>query len=192
MAPKKSIQIKSPPSTLTTKISDLIRDYNIPSSVNINHITEVEERMWKVEGLEPGLLVLGKRHIETLRFPLHPMILQILSTLQVHSIQLTPNSLKCILATIILNEVEKKDITVEDFLFAYKVVKTPSNPKAPAKQFLTFYLSARKYYVYSGKLSVDKDWENVGGLFVISGDWMSLKFDISVFPLVNKFTRGKL
>ena len=71
-------------------------------------------------------------------------------------------------------------------------MKTPSNPKAPAKQFLTFYLSARKYYVYSGKLSVDKDWENVGGLFVISADWMSLKFDTSAFPLVNKFNHGKL
>ena len=84
--------------------------------------------------------------------------------------QLTPNSLKCIIDTIILNEVEKKGIIVEDFLFAYKVVKTPSNPKAPAKQFLTFYLSARKYHVYTGKLSVDKDWETAGGLFVISDD----------------------
>ena len=105
--------------------------------------------------------------------------------------QLTPNSLKCIIATIILNEVEKKSITVEDFLFAYKAVKTPSNPKAPAKQFLTFYLSTRKYYVYSGKLSIDKDWETAGGLFVISGDWMSLKFDTSTFALVNKFTHCK-
>ena len=44
--------------------------------------------------------------------------------------------LKCIVATIILNEVEKKGITVEDFLFAYNAVKTPTftatNPKAPA------------------------------------------------------------
>ena len=71
-------------------------------------------------------------------------------------------------------------------------MKTPTNLKAFAKQFLTFYLSARKYYVYSGKLSVDKDWESAGGLFMISGDWMLPKFDISAFPLVNKFTRGKL
>ena len=135
--------------------------------------------------MEHGLLVLGKRHIETLSFPLHPMILQILSTLQILPMQLTLNCLKCIVVTIILNEVEKRGFTVDDFLFAYKAVKTPSNPKAPAKQFLTFYLSARKYYVYSGKLPVDKDWETTGGLFVISGDWISLKFDSSTFPLVN-------
>ena len=141
--------------------------------------------------MEPGLLVLGKRHIETLCFPLHPMILQIISILQIHPMQLTPNSLKCTVATIILNEVEKKGITVEDFLFAYKAVKTPQNPKAPAKQFLTFYLSARKYHVYSGKLSVDKDWETTGGLFVISGDWISPKFDSAAFSFVNKFTRCK-
>ena len=75
MAPKKYAQIKSSPSNPTTKISDLIRDCNIPSSINIRHITEREEKVWRSDGLEPGLLVLGKRHIETLRFPLHPMIL---------------------------------------------------------------------------------------------------------------------
>ena len=85
------------------------------------------------------------------------MILQILSILQIHLTQLTPNSLKCIIATIILNEVKKQNIMVEDFLFAYKAVKTPTNPKAPPKQFVTYYLSIRKYYMYSGKLSVDKD-----------------------------------
>ena len=95
------------------------------------------------------------------------------------------------MATIILNEVEKKGITVEDFLFAFRVVKTPQNSKAPVKQFLTFYLSSRKYHVYSRKFPVDKDWETAGGLFVTSGDWMSPKFDSAVFPLVNKFTDCK-
>ena len=192
MAPKKSVSTKLSPSNPTTKISDLIRDCNIPNSVNIRPITEKEEGIWKSEGLEPGLLVLGKRHIETLRFPLHPMILQIFSILQVHPMQLNPNSLRCIVATIILNEVEKREITVEDFLFAFKVFKTPQNAKAPIRQFQTYYLSSRKYHVYSGKLSVDKDWETAGGLFVISGDWMSPKFDYIAFPLVNKFTRCKL
>ena len=111
------------------------------------------------------------------------MILQILSVLQIHPMQLTPNSLKCIVATIILNEVEKKNIMVEDFLFAYKAVKTPTNPKAPPILFMTFYLSARKYYVYSRKLAIDKDWESADGL--------SPHFDSSAFHLVNKFTRRK-
>ena len=39
MAPKKSAQIKSSPSNPTTKISDLIRDCNILSSINIRHLT---------------------------------------------------------------------------------------------------------------------------------------------------------
>ena len=157
MAPNKFIRSKSSPSTPSTKVSDLIKDCNIPSSVHIRPMTEAEERKWKVEGLDSGLLVLGKHHIKTIRFWIHLMILQILSVLQVHPMKLTPNSLKCIVATIILNEVEKKNITVEDFLFAYKAMKTPTSPKAPPKQFITFYLSARKYYVYSGKLAVNKD-----------------------------------
>ena len=133
MAPRKSAQTKSSPSNPSTKISDLIRDCNIPNSINIRHIAEREEKIWKSDGLEPGLLVLGKRHIETLSFPLHPMIFQIFSVLQIHPMRLTPNSLKCIVATIILNEVEKKGITIEDFLFAYRAVKTPQNPKPLAK-----------------------------------------------------------
>ena len=128
MAPKRSTQSKSSPSTSSTKISDLIRDCNIPNFVGIRHIIEAEERRWRVEGLNPGLLVLGKRHIETIRFPLHTMILQILSILQVHPMQLTPNSLKCIVATIILNEVEKKGITVEDFLFFLQSCKNTHKP----------------------------------------------------------------
>ena len=126
-----------------------------------------------------------------MHFPLHPMILQILFALQVHPMQLTPNYLKCIVASIILNEVEKKNIMVEDFLFAYKAMKTPTNPKAPPKQFVTYYLSARKYYMYFGKLVVDKDCENADELFVINGNWMSLHFNSSTFPLVNKFTCRK-
>ena len=191
MAPRKSIQNKSSPSTPSTKVFDLIRDCNIPSSVCIRPLTEAEEKKWRVEGLDSGLLVLGKRHIETISFPLHPMILQILSVLQVHPMQLTPNSLKCIVATIILNEVEKKNITVEDFFFVYKVVKTPTSPKAPPKQFMTFYLSTKKYHMYSRKLALDKDWESVGRLFMVSGDWMSPYFNNYAFPLVNKFTCRK-
>ena len=175
MASKKSTKSKSSPSTPTVNVSDLIRDCNIPSSVHIRPITMAGEKKWKVDGLDVGLLVLGKRHIETIRVPIHPMILQVLSLLQLHPMQLTPNSLKCIVASIILNEVEKKNITVDDFLFAYKVVKTPTNSKAPPKQYLTFYLSAnnpfsKKYFMYSGKQVVDRDWEIAGGLFVISGD----------------------
>ena len=75
MAPKKSVQSKPSPSTPSAKVSNLIRDYNIPSSVRIRPIIEAEEKKWRVEGLDSGLLVLCKRHIETIRFPLHPIIL---------------------------------------------------------------------------------------------------------------------
>ena len=158
MAPKKYVQSKPSPFTLIVKVSDLIRDCNIPSSVYIKPIMEKKEKRWRIEGLNSGLLVLGKRHIETIYFPLHPMILQILSALQVHLMQRIPNSLKCIVASIILNEVGKKKIKMEGFLFAYKAMKTPTNTKAPPKQYLTYYLSAKKYHVYSSKLVVGRDW----------------------------------
>ena len=98
-----------------------------------------------------------------------------------------PNSLKCIVTFIILNEVEKKGITIEDLLFAYKVNRSPSN-----KPYWTFYFTSRRYFLYTGKQPIDKDWETTGGLYVISGAWASSHFNGTAFPLINNFSRGKL
>ena len=83
--------------------------------------------------------------------------------------QLTPNSLKFILAAIILNETEGKGMTVNDLFSTYNVKKTPSKPNSP-KQYLTYYLSAsKKHFMFIDKLVVDKDWETAGGIYTISG-----------------------
>ena len=98
---------------------------------------------------DENLLVLGKKHIKTICLPIHPLILQFLSALHLHPMQLTPNSLKFLVASIILNEVKKKNITVEDLLFVFSVKRTPTKPSAPKGQFDTYYLSASKnYYIF--------------------------------------------
>ena len=103
--------------------------------------------------------------------------------------QLTPNSLKFLVASVILNEVERKNIVVEDLLFAFKVKRTPSKLGAPKKQMGTFYLSASKnYYMFSGSAAVDKDWDSPRNLLVISGDWIPQGFNRSNFHLVDKFS----
>lgn len=38
---------------------------------------------------------------------------------------------------------------------------------------------------------MDKDWETVGGLFVISGDWVWDNFDQEAFPTTTKFAQSK-
>ena len=112
MASKKFTQSKSPSFSPVSHVAKLIKDCNIPDNVQIGPLTVKDENRWRFEGLDSGLLVLGKRHIETIHFPIHPMILQTLSVLQLHLIQLNLNSLKCIVASVILNEMEKKNITV--------------------------------------------------------------------------------
>ena len=63
------------------------------------------------------------------------------------------------MAAIILNEVEGKGLTVRDLIFTFNVRKTPSKLDNP-KQHLTYYLSAsKKYFMFFGKLAIDKDWE---------------------------------
>ena len=119
------------------------------------------------------------------------MILQFLSALQIHPRQLTPNSLKFIVAAIVLNEVEGKGITVNDLLFTYNVKKTPSKPNSP-KQYLTYYLLAsKKHFMFISKLAVDKDWETIGGIQAISGAWMPADFDRTHFPFVDRLTQSK-
>ena len=119
------------------------------------------------------------------------MILQFLSTLQIHPMQLTPNSLKFIVAAIILNEDEGKGITINDLIFTFNIKKTPSKPNSP-KEYLTYHLSAsKKNFMFSRKVAVDKDWETIRGLYAISGAWILADFDRSHFPLVEKFTQSK-
>ena len=138
MAPKKSKKSRPSPIAPITNIVNLIRDCNIPNSIQIRHITMDEKKRWKDEGLDKCLLILGKKHIETIHLPIHPMIQQFLSALQVHPMQLTPNSLKFIVASIILNEVEGKDSTVNDLLYAFRVSKTLTNPNAPPENTTLF------------------------------------------------------
>ena len=101
MARKKEIAYKPSFSSQDYFVSQLVKDYNIPASINIRPLVQEEENKWRTSGLDDeNLLVLGKRHIETIRLPIHPMILQFLSALQIHPMQLTPNSLKFIVAAI--------------------------------------------------------------------------------------------
>ena len=96
------------------------------------------------------------------------------------------------MASIILNEVEKKNITVEDLLFVFNVKRTPTKPGAPKGQFGTYYLSASKnYYIFSGSAAMDKDWDSPRGLLVVSGEWIPQGFNHTHFPLVDKFSTGK-
>ena len=192
MSPKKAVAHRSSTSSQEYFVSQLIKECNILDTIKIRPLTSEEENRWRISGIgDENTIVLGRRHIETICLPIHSMILQFLSTLQIHPMQLTPNSLKSIIAAIILNEAEGKGIIVNDLLFTYNVKKTPSKPNSP-KQYLTSYLSAsKKHFMFTGKLAVDKDWETVGGIYAISGAWMPADFDRSHFSLVDRFTQSK-
>ena len=114
----------------------LIKECNIPDNIKFTPLSLEEENRWRVSGLGDDNVVLGKRHIETIHLPVYSLILQFLSALQIHPMQLTPNSLKFIVVAIILNEIEGKGITVNDLLFTFNVKKIPSKPNSP-KQYLT-------------------------------------------------------
>ena len=174
MAPKKSVIGESSFVSQPPFITQLIRNCNIPNNIQIRLLSPDEAGKWKTSGLDnENLLVLGRKHIETIRLPIHPLILQFLSALHLHPMQLTLNSLKFLVASIILNEVEGKNITFEDLLFIFNVKRTPSKPGTPKVQLSTFYLSASKiFYIFSGSAVVDKDWDSPRGLLVISGEWI--------------------
>ena len=109
-----------------------------------------------------------------------------------HPLELTPNSLKFLVASIILDEVEGKNIAVEDLIFIFNVKITLAKPGVPIGQLSTYYLSASKnYYILSRRAAVDKDWDSPKGLLVISGEWIPQDFNSTHFPLVNKFSLGK-
>ena len=132
MAPKKVFGHMSSTSSREYFTSQLIKECNIPDNIKIRPLTFEEENIWRFNGIrDENTIVLGRRHIETICLPIHYMILPFLSTLQIHPMQLTPNSLKFIVAAIILNETKGKGITFNDLIFTYNVKKIPSKPNSP-------------------------------------------------------------
>ena len=130
MAPKKSIANKSSTSSQEYFVSQLVKECNIPDNIKIRPLTTKEENRWRISGIgDENTIVLGRRHIETIRLPIHSMILQFISALQIHPMQLTPNSLKFIVAAIILNEVEGKGITINDLLSSLIMSRKPFQTK---------------------------------------------------------------
>ena len=121
MAPKRPVVGESSSYSQFPYITQLIRDCNIPKNIQIRPFTSDEAENWKTSGLnDENLLVLSRKHIETIRLPIHPLILQFLYVLCLHPMQLTLNFLKFLVASIILNEVEGKNIKVEDLLFVFQ------------------------------------------------------------------------
>ena len=159
MASKNIMTSKSSSAPQPPFITQLIKDCNIPSNIRVRLPTPTESENWRLSGLgNENLIMLGKKHIETIHLPIHPLILQFLAALHLHPMQLTPNSFKFLTASIILNEVEGKDISVEDLLYIFKVKRTQSKPGLPKNQMGTFYLSASKnYFMFSASTTVDKD-----------------------------------
>ena len=193
MASKKSVASGSFSAPQPPFITQLIKDLNISNNIQIRLLSNDKANYWKIYGLnDDNLIVLGRKHIETIRLLIHPLILQFLSTLRLHPMQLTPNSLKFLVTSIILNEVEKKNITVEDLLFAFNVKRTPSKPGAPKSQMSTYILSGSKnYYIFARRAAVAKDWDSPRNLLVVSGEWVPQGFNRTHFPLVNTFSTGK-
>ena len=159
MASKKTVVGGSSSAPQPPFVTQLIKGFNIPKNIHIRPLSNDKTGYWRISGLKnDDLIVLGKKHIEIVRLPIHPFILQFLYALRLHPMQLTPNSLKFLVASIILNEVEKKGITVEDLLFAFKIKRTPTKSSAPKSQFGTYYLLASKnFYIFSGSAVVDND-----------------------------------
>ena len=76
MASKKTVVSGSSPVPQPPFITQLIRDLNIPNNIQIRLLSNDEADNWKSAGLkDDNLIVLGKKHIETIRLPIHSIIL---------------------------------------------------------------------------------------------------------------------
>ena len=76
MALRKSVAGESSSASQPPFITQLIMDYNTPNNIQIRLLSPDEANNWKTAGLNNNnLLVLGRKHIETIRLPIHPLIL---------------------------------------------------------------------------------------------------------------------
>lgn len=94
----------------------LRREYQIPNFITIRLLRE-DEQYCHHGGIEDGCIVLRRRRLETLRFPLHSLIHHLFVITNLYPMQLNLNSLRVLVAAAILNHTSNLQITCEDIFF---------------------------------------------------------------------------
>ena len=134
-----------------------------------------------------GSFVLGRKHLELLRFPLPPLVHQFFSLTGVHPMQLNANGIMILMGLSALSALLNIHIDLEVVFYAYKLA-----PISKKSSYPTFYLQpVQGRYIFWGLPRSDKQWDSHSRLYAIGGAWCSPWVNRESFQLPQSFTMSK-
>lgn len=117
-----------------SEISSLMRQLCFLGGVTLQRVEGPAD--WYLRASAPeGSIVLGKKHLEWLRFPLPPLVHQFFSLTGIHPMQLNANGIMILMGLSALSVLLNIQIDLEVVFYAYKLTIISKKSSYP-----TFYL----------------------------------------------------
>ena len=148
MASNKSQMLHS---IVDSELTSLRRQLCFPGGVTMQRVEGPAD--WYLCSSAPeGSLVLGRKHLEWLQFPLPPLVHQFFSLTGIHPMQLNANGIMILMGLSALSILLNTHIDLEVVFYAYKMTTIPKKSSYP-----TFYLQPLPgRHIFWGLLKIDK------------------------------------
>ncbi|PON66240.1 hypothetical protein PanWU01x14_111060 [Parasponia andersonii] len=143
---------------------------------------------WYLRPCAPeGSIVLGRKHLECLRFPLPPLVHQFFALTGIHPMQLNANGIMILMGLSVLSVIYNTHIDLEVVFYAYKLVLIPKKSSYP-----TFYLQPLPgRHIFWGLPRSDKLWDSHARLYTVGGAWCSPWVNGEHFQIPSVFLQSK-
>ncbi|PON41487.1 hypothetical protein PanWU01x14_289320 [Parasponia andersonii] len=143
---------------------------------------------WYLRSCAPeGTIVLGRKHLDCLRFPLPPLAHQFFGLTGIQPMQLNANRIMILMGLSALSVIYNTHIDLEVVLYAYKLVLIPKKSSYP-----TFYLQPLPgRHIFWGLPRSDKQWDSHARLYAVGGVWCSPWVNGEHFQVPSVFLQSK-
>ncbi|CAL8992360.1 unnamed protein product [Prunus brigantina] len=147
--------------------------FRIPGDVTISRIPKGADMYTRVR-IPEGALVLSPSHLEFIRFSLHPLFHLVLNSLNLHHMQLNPNSYLLISGMLAVGLKWEVSLGFLDFFYHYYVTTV----RHETEYFYLIPRPTRKFFGY--KPSSAKDWNTQP--LMITGNWAAPEMSFISIP----------
>ncbi|PON54362.1 hypothetical protein PanWU01x14_195910 [Parasponia andersonii] len=173
-------------SVTDSELDSLRRQLCFSGGVTLQRVKGPAE--WYLRPCAPeGSIVLGRKHLDCLRFPLPPLIHQFFALTGIHPMQLNANGIMILMGLSALSVIYNTHIDLEVVFYAYKLVLIPKKGSYP-----TFYLQPLpRHHIFWGLPRSDKQWDSHARLYTVGGAWCSPWLNGEHFQVPSVFLQSK-
>ncbi|PON38248.1 hypothetical protein PanWU01x14_314040 [Parasponia andersonii] len=169
-----------------SELDSLRRQLCFPGGVMLQRVKGPAD--WYLRPCAPeGSIVLGRKHLDCLRFPLPPLVHQFFALTGIHPMQLNANGIMILMGLSALSVIYNTHIDLEVVFYTYKLVLIPKKSSYP-----TFYLQPLPgHHIFWGLPWSDKQWDSHARLYAVRGAWCSPWVNGEHFQVPSVFLQSK-